>query len=63
MKKILLGGVALVFLVAGVYHQPILDTIEFYEHQREYADTFARATITWKPIPFDSSRNYGSQES
>ncbi|MBT8282892.1 MAG: hypothetical protein KJO86_04065, partial [Muriicola sp.] len=59
MKKLLFALLVIVLLIVGVFHKQILATIDFYQYQQNNADTFTKATINWKQMPFTSTGNSG----
>ena len=59
MKKILLIVLLLLIILCGIFYKQIMATIDFYQYQQENAETFAKATITWKEMPFTSTGSSG----
>ncbi len=59
MKKFLLFTLLLIVILGAVFYQPIIDTLDFYQYQKDNADKFAAATLNWKQIPFTSTGNKG----
>lgn len=59
MKKVLFGILLLLVILGGIFYQQILSTIDFYRYQNDHADIFAKATLTWKTLPFTSAGSNG----